>query len=274
VFRAIGKLFKSFWYLVTGRVDAASDDMRKNPHVIQATYDNIVREKTQRIHQYKDAVAAMIAQEEKKRARLAQLTEEVGRLEQLKTGAAAKAKSVVDKLKASGATMEQIKTNEDYMKCLAAFNDFSTSLKEKEAHINELEEDIQEINQSIAEHKVQLQNLLREIDKLKEEASATVADMITAREEEEINNILAGVSEEAHSRELQEMREMRQQQKARAKIAREMAGTDTKMLEHEFMEYARTTTAASEFDRLIGLAEEADTEPAAEAPAKSRLPES
>jgi len=274
VFRAVGKFFKSFWYLVTGRVDAASADMRKNPHVIQATYDNIVREKTQRIHQYKDAVAAMIAQEEKKRARLGQLTEEVGRLEQLKTGAAAKAKSVVDRLKASGATMEQIKTNEDYMKCLAAFNDFSTSLKEKEAHIDELEEDIQEINQSIAGHKVQLQNLLREIDKLKEEASATVADMITAREEEEINNILSGVSEETHSRELQEMREMRQQQKARAKIAREMAGTDTKMLEHEFMEYARTTTATSEFDRLIGLAEEADTTPAAETPAKSRLPES
>src|SRR5690606_24713050 len=113
----------------------------------------------------------------------------------------------------------------DYMKCLAAFNDFSTSLKEKEAHIAELEEDIKELNESIAGHKVQLQNLLREIDKLKEEASATVADMITAREEEEINNILAGISEETHARELQEMREMRQQQKARAKVAREMAGT-------------------------------------------------
>ncbi len=274
MFRAIGKFFKSVWYLITGKVDSASADIRKSPHVIQATYDNVVREKMQRISQYKDAVAAMIAQEEKKRSRVAQLTEEVTRLEQLKTGAAAKAKSVVDRLKASGATMEQIKTNEDYMKCLAAFNDFSTSLKEKEAHIAELEEDIKELNESIAGHKVQLQNLLREIDKLKEEASATVADMITAREEEEINNILAGISEETHARELQEMREMRQQQKARAKVAREMAGTDTQLLENEFMEYARSSTASTEFDRLIGLAEEVDkTAPAAETPSKTQLPE-
>lgn len=274
MFRAIGQFFKSVWYLVTGRVDAASADIRRSPHVIQATYDNIVREKAQRIHQYKDAVAAMIAQEEKKRARVSQLSEEVARLEQLKTGAAAKAKSVVDRLKASGASMQEIKTNEEYMKCLAAFNDFSTSLKEKETHIAELEDDIEEINQSIAGHKVQLQNLLREIDKLKEEASATVADMITAREEEEINSILAGISEEAHSRELQEMREMRQKQKAKAKVAREMSGTDTKILENEFMEYARSATASTEFDRLIGLAEEADTTPATETPAKTRLPES
>mgnify|MGYP002624423024 CR=1 FL=1 len=142
MFRAIGKIFKSIWYLMTGKVASASANIRKKPHVIQATYDNIVREKTQRISQYKDAVAALIAQEEKKRSRVAQLTEEVTRLEQLKAGAAAKAKSVVDKLKASGASMDQIKQNEDYMKCLAAYNDFSSTLEEKEAHIAELEKDI------------------------------------------------------------------------------------------------------------------------------------
>ncbi len=275
MFGAIGRFFKSIWYLMTGKVDSAGANIRKSPHVIQATFDNIVREKTQRINHYKDAVAALIAQEEKKRARISQLSDEVARLEQLKAGAAAKAKSVVEKLRASGMTMEQIKANEDYMKCLAAFNDFSSTLEEKEGHIVELERDVNEINGTIAGHKVQLQQLLREIDKLKEEASATVADMITAREEEEINSMLAGISQDTHSRELQQMREMRQQQKAKARVAREMAGTDAKLLENEFMEYARSSTSSSEFDKLIGLATEADVaKPAEEAPLKSRLPES
>ena len=89
MFGAVGRFFKSIWYLMTGKVDSASANIRKNPHVIQATFDNIVREKTQRIGQYKDAVAALIAQEEKKRSRISQLTDEVNRLEQLKAGAAA-----------------------------------------------------------------------------------------------------------------------------------------------------------------------------------------
>ncbi len=274
MFGAVGRFFKSVWYLMTGKVDSASGNIRKNPHVIRATFDNIVREKTQRISQYKDAVAALIAQEEKKRARIGQLTEEVTRLEQLKAGAAAKAKSVVQKLQASGMSMDQIKTNEDYMKCLAAFNDFSSSLQEKENHIAELERDVEEINGTVAGHKVQLQQLLREIDKLKEEASSTVADMITAREEEEINSMLAGISVDTHSKELQDMRDMRQQQKAKARVAREMAGTDAKLLENEFMEYARSSTSTDEFDKLIGLAGQTDqAQPAQEAPSQSRLPE-
>jgi len=43
-----------------------------------------------------------------------------------------------------------------------------------------------------------------------------------------------------------------------------MAGTDTKAQEAEFLDYARRTSASSEFDALVGLAEKA--EPSATAP--------
>lgn len=275
MFRAIGRYMRAFWYLITGRIDSARKQLSKNPHVIQATFDSIIREKTNNIHRYKEAVAAMIAQEEKKINKVKQLTDDVTKLGRLKEGAAAKAKQVVEELQAQGVSMDEIKQNEEYQKCLSAFNDFTSTLDEKSGHIVELEEDIGTIGDNIANHKLQLQELLREIDKLKEEASATVADMITATEEENINNMLAGISDERHSKELQDMRELRETQKAEARVSRELAGTDTKRQEAEFLDYATKSASSDEFDRLIGLAEEADTAggDAGEAPEKSRLPE-
>lgn len=275
MFNAIARFFRAIGYLFTGRVDNARRDLSRNPHVIQATFDRVVEEKKNRIHQYKDAVARMIAQEETKKARIGELSNEIVRLSQLREGAAAKAKTLVDRLKAQGQGMEQIKANEEYVKCLAAFNDFTSSLKEKEGHVGELEKDVREISGTVAGHKIQLQSLLREVDKIRDEANQTVADVITHREEEEINQMLVGIGEDRTSRELEDMRALRQEQKAKARIAREMAGTDTAVMENEFLEYARTGVATDEFDRLIGLAGEAESATAAtpEKTAESRLPE-
>ncbi|MCE2653579.1 MAG: hypothetical protein LW650_08800, partial [Planctomycetaceae bacterium] len=102
MFSAIGRYLRAFGYLITGRIDAARKELSTNPYVVQATYDKIVQEKTIRIAQYKDAVAALIAQEEKKKNRIRELTSDVNRLEQLKQGAAAKAKAMVEQLKARG----------------------------------------------------------------------------------------------------------------------------------------------------------------------------
>jgi predicted nucleic acid-binding Zn-ribbon protein len=278
MFSALGRYLRAFGYLITGRIDSARKEMSKNPYVIQATFDKIVEEKTRRIQQFKDAVAAMIAQQEKKLATVKKLSDEMSHLEQLKEGAAAKAKLTVDRLKGQGVSMDAIKQNEEYMKCLAAYNDFSSTLQEKNDRIAELEGDIKQLGDNIGGHKVQLQSLLREIDAIKEEASATVADMITSKEEEDINNMLAGISDAGHAKELQDMRDLRQQQKAKARVSRELAGTDTKRQEADFLDYARKGVATDEFDKLIGLAgaadKEADGEAAAQEGVKSRLPES
>lgn len=274
MFRAISRFFRAIGYLFTGKVDNARKDLARNPHVIQATFDRVVEDKKARIHQYKDAVARMIAQEETKKARIQELSTDIVRLNQLKEGAAAKAKTVVNQLKAQGQSEEQIKTHEDYVKSLAAFNDFTSSLKEKEGHVAELETDVKEISGTVANHKIQLQSLLREVDKIRQEADQTVADVITAREEAEINNMLVGIGEDRTSRELEDMRALRQESKAKARISREMAGTDTAVMENEFLEYARTGVATDEFDRLIGLAGSADKQSApAERASDVKLPE-
>ena len=59
---------------------------RTNPDVVRATFDRVIEEKKKRIHEYKDAVGAMIANEEKKKTALKRLTDEVERLTKLRDG--------------------------------------------------------------------------------------------------------------------------------------------------------------------------------------------
>ena len=101
-------------------------------------------------------------------------------------------------------------------------------------------------------------------------------ERVLLEEEENIANIIAGISEDRTSKELQEMRDLRVEGKAKARISRELAGTDTKQQEAEFLEYARANASTDEFDKLIGLADEADTESASgedQEKLKTQLPE-
>ena len=68
MFRAIGRYLRAIGYLLVGKVDRARQSLTTNPDVVRATYDRVIEEKKSRIHEYKDAVGAMIAQEEKKKS--------------------------------------------------------------------------------------------------------------------------------------------------------------------------------------------------------------
>ena len=270
MFRAIWRYVKSIGYLLTGQIDAARKTLDTNPHVVRATYDEVIRDKKRRINQYRQAVASLVAQEEKKIQQISRLTEDVQRLERLKTGAAAKAKQRITALQAQGKTAAKVQSDEEYRKCQAAYRDFSSTLAEKQDRIEELERDVQSGSTRIADHKVQLQSLLREVEKVKTEAADTVADMITAKEEKELADLVTGLSTDGANAELQRMRDLRSEVRAEARVAKEMAGTDTRAQEAEFLEFARHSGFDDEFDKLVGLAEEKDR---AAAPAETEPPE-
>ncbi len=257
MFRAVGRYFRALGYLLVGKVDRARQTLNTNPDVVRATFDNVISEKKKRIHQYKDAVGAMIAQEEKKKGQLERLTEDVQKLQKLRDGAAAMARKLVEKYNGD---VEAVRNDPQYAKCQAAFKDFSSTLAEKEDRIVSLETDIRELSKNIGGHKVQLESLLRELEKIKEEKHATVADLMTAREEKEISDMLVGISNDRTAEELQELREVRDQAKATARVSREMAGTDAKRSEAEFLEYAEQTVVDDEFDALIGLSKQAEAD--------------
>ena len=108
---------------------------------MKAKFDDIIKGKVDQIHTYKQAVATLIAQQEKKMAKVKSLTEEVQKLENLKAGALAMAKQTVAKLQGEGKTKEEVHANADYKKCLTAYNDFAATLTEKQDHIKDLEND-------------------------------------------------------------------------------------------------------------------------------------
>ena len=271
---ALGRWIKAVGYLLTGRIDSARKVLDQNPHVVRAKYDAIIQDKIGQIHTYKQAVSGLIAQQENKMAKVKTLSDETGNLERLKAGALAKAKQLVDQLTKAGKTKEDIQANEEYKKCLAAYNDFSSTLKEKQDHITDLEKDVAGYAKTIADHKVQLQQLLRDVEKVKSEASDAVADVITSKQERDLADMLSGIAKDGSAEELQRLRQMRQELKAEARISKEMAGTDTKAQEAEFLDYARKSAASSEFDSLIGLAgAETKTGPAKVQEKPSGLPE-
>lgn len=260
MFKAIGKYFQAFFYLITFRINKASETLRTNPGVMSATYDRIIDEKRGRINHYKDAIAAMIAQEESKKEKLRTITADIEKLEKLKAGAAAKARKVAEKYNNDP---EATKSDPEYQKCQAAYKDFSSTLAEKQARADELDEDLKQLVKNVEGHKVNIQSQLRDLEKLGEEKHDAVATMLSAKEEKQIADIMTGLSEDRTSEELRELRELRQKSSAAARMSREMAGLDVKRAEDEFLDFAQASEANDEFDQLIGLAgkSEHDTGP-------------
>jgi chromosome segregation ATPase len=250
MFRAIGRLFKALGYLLTGRIDDARKALMLNPNVVQANYDEIITDKTTRLQTYKKAVAGLITQQEGKMQKLKDQTTEANKYEQLKAGAAAKAKNLVQQI---GNNPEAVRGNAEYQKCQAAYRDFSSTLEEKQKMIVELEQDVKGLTAQIATHKTTMNSLLREIDRLKGEKHEAVAEIISSKQEKEIADMLSGISEDKTQKELQELREVRNQARAEARISREVAGVTAKQSEDEFLGFATNSKADNEFEKMVGL---------------------
>jgi phage shock protein A len=250
MFKAIGRFFRAIGYMFTGKVNSAADSMSNNPTVISATYDKVIEDKKKRLNEYKDAISAMIAQEEGKKDKLSTLTEEIQKLEKLKSGAAARAKQLVDKYSGDASA---VKNDPEYLKCQSAYKDFTSTLAEKQTRATELEEDLKQLIANVSGHKTQIQSLMRDLDKLREEKHDAVADILSATEEKQIADMVNGISNDRSNEELHRLRDLRQKASANARISRELAGMDSKKAESDFLEYAQKSAADDEFDALIGL---------------------
>ena len=253
------RFFKAIWYTLTGRAHESADRMMENPEAVRGAYEDIIRDKQGNIQRYKAAIGQLIALVEQKNSAVKNLTNEVSNLEELKTGAIAKAQQTAADLQKEGLAPEEVKQHTEYTRCVTAYQEFNSNLEEKTARITELENEIESAQADINSHKIQITGLHRDLGKIKSEQSEAVADLITAREQEEIADMLSGISTDGASAELSRMREIREKAKGRSKVAQELAGTDSKSEEQEFLAAARSTSASDEFDTLIFGAQETDT---------------
>lgn len=261
------RFFKAIWYTLTGRAHETADRMMENPEAVRGAYEDIIADKKGNIQRYKQAIGQLIALVEQKKSSVKSLTDEVSNLEELKSGAIAKAQQTAADLQKEGMAPEEVKQHAEYTRCVTAYQEFNSNLEEKTSRITELEGEIENAQSDIDSHKIQITSLHRDLDKIKSEQSEAVADLITAREQEEIADMLSGISMDGTSAELSRMREIREKAKGRSKVAQELAGTDSKSEEEEFLAAARSSSASDEFDALIFGAQQTDTKTETE-PAK------
>lgn len=264
------RFFRAIWYTLTGRAHEQADKLMENPEAVRGAFERIISDKMDNIQQYKQAIAQLIALVEKKKGSLKGLTEDVEKLEKLKTGAIQKAKATAAELQQQGVADEEIKQNAEYVKCVTAYQDFNSTLEEKNARITELEVDIEDSQDKIDAHKNQISQIHRDLDKIKEEQSETVGDLIIAKQQEEIADLMSGISTDGTSEELSRMREIREKAKGRSIVAQELAGTDTRAEEEEFLAAAQSTAASDEFDSLIFGAQQTDAPAAADDTAEKK----
>ena len=263
------RFFKAIWYTLTGKAHESADRMMENPEAVRGAYEDIINDKKGNIQRYKQAIGQLIALVEQKRSTVKSLTDEIERLEELKSGAIAKAQQTAAQLQGEGMGPEEIKQHAEYTRCVAAYKDFNSNLEEKTGRITDLESEIEGAQADIESHKLQITNLHRDLEQIKTEQSEAVADLITAREQEEIADMLSGISMDGTSAELTRMREIREKAKARSTVAQELAGTDSKSEEEEFLTAARSSAANDEFDALIFGAQQTDAKTEADTTKKT-----
>ena len=96
------RFFKAIWYTLTGKAHESADRMMENPEAVRGAYEDIIKDKKGTIQRYKQAIGQLIALVEQKRSAVKNLTDEVERLEELKTGAITKAQQTAAQLQGEG----------------------------------------------------------------------------------------------------------------------------------------------------------------------------
>ena len=165
-----------------------------NIDAVRQTYEDIINDKKDNIQRYKHAMGQFIAIVEQKKNSLKDVTEKLDKLEQMKKAVTAKAESISLELKLSGLSDREIEQHPDYTRCIDSYNDFNSTVMEKKSRITELEDDIKRAQADIERHKPNITQLHRDVEKIKTEQSEAIADLITAREKEEINAILSDIN--------------------------------------------------------------------------------
>jgi|GEM_PF-180066 len=258
LFRSISEFFKSLGHQAEGTIDEAADRMRSDAGALKSKYDDVIRDKIKNIKDYRGALANMVHQKDKMIDKAKDLTAEVGKLEDLKAGAAAKVRKMVSTMKGDGKTETDIAADDDFLQGKESFAKFSEALTSKQAEIQDLERRAAEIEGKMGGHKEQLAKMLKDIDKLRDEAAESVAEVAAAGEETAARDMLnTATGGSKADDELAKLREIRARSTAEARISHELAGdnADADELTREFLEKAQEDSIADDFASLVGLEE-------------------
>jgi chromosome segregation ATPase len=261
------QFMKTVFYYVSGMFLFSSEKLGRDPNVMRAEYEAVIKEKQGRAQQISNAVAGVEAQRLKTMDDLERVTKEIEELDQDRQGAIALAKKKAEKIGAEKAT-----TDTEINKWMALYNDATTTLEEKKNRISELEKRAEQLQEAVSKHVVQLTEIKNEIEKLASEKNEAIADVVTATEISNINNTVAGIKSDGSAAQLESLRNRRRQANAEVSISGLIAGTDTAINRAEMRKAARESRDSEAFMKLIGVTDNQDA-PVEVAASVEKLPE-
>ncbi len=191
--KSIVRYFKGIWYALIGRVQKRTNKHTQNLKAVRDAYDVLIRVKQEDVQSYKNAIGQLIALVENKKNSLKGLTDDIDKLEQMKEGAIAKAESTAAALQKIGIPEKEIEQHPDYVLHITSYNDYHSTLEEKNARVAKIEQDIERAQEGIESHKLQITSLHRDLNRFKTEQSEAVADLLEASERRDIADTLTSI---------------------------------------------------------------------------------
>ena len=158
---------------------------------------------------------------------------------------------LINELRGQNKTKQEIENNPEFIRHQGNYNDASNTLAELNQAITDKEKDLVERQQQIAQYKVELQNMQKSGQKLREEKSEAQADMAIAEQQQQIAGVLNGIQASTVDKDLASVREARKEAKQKAKITSELAGNDARHAESEYLNLAAESTVSKELDSLL-----------------------
>jgi len=254
MFKAIARYMKAVFALLTGGVNSMRESLNQNKHVIAATFDEIADDQISAVNTMQEVVSQMLAAKERKVSKIEELSKRIKENGEIRDGAKIMVMELKEKFDLTTPEGQAaLKNTSEYKEAASAYENLSKEIEDDENTLAELELAVEEDEQQLSNRLVQLGEMKDQIEKIKREKRETIADVEASKQEIEINNLINGISESATGSRLQELRELRQNVKAKVKITRTLAGTETKTRKAEFKKFVQKAKANSEFDELLGL---------------------
>ncbi len=222
----VTRFFKALWYTITGRAHKQGNKLFENPEALRGAYEDIIREKQENIQRYKRAIEQLIAFVDQKKKSLKSIIEDIDRFEQMKADAITEVENTSTQLKKAGKSDEEIEQHPDYLRSVISYKDFHATLEEKNAHVAELERDIEREVKDIESHQLQITIFHRDLEKIKTQQTEAIAALITARQQEEIADMLSGISPVDSSEQLTRMQKIREKEIKKLKVLYEQTQAD------------------------------------------------
>jgi flagellar biosynthesis chaperone FliJ len=277
MFNPITSLFRTIWYKVLSVFGVVDKKLRVDPGVVGQKYDNYIQKLRNDIDNYMNAVSSMMSLHEKKKRDFDDTQKRIEKLTQKKAGAFKLAQKLSAELVGKGKNPDEIKQDPEIIKYMGYYRDFSSSLQSEIERVESLQEELQSSSKNIKSYQLKLLEMKRKIDEIREQKEKAVADVITAKQEMNLNKLVAGLSTDASQREIEDIGKDIADLKNKAKLTSIVAGTEGMLDEVAMEEAGRSSEAEKEFmDMLLGPQDK--TKKAAIKDAKSaekakRLPE-